>query len=295
MAIVALAIGAALVAALVLKAPSPPGITRPVVAEQLPVARSADEILALLPEPDTTSPSGKVMAAATAQVRKAPENAVGWVTLGDLLAQRQRDSADPKFYDFAEMAYGHALLLQPRSSGAMSGMAWVTGGRHVFDESTRWAEKAIEVDPGNAAAVGILGDAEVELGDYDQAFEHYQTMMDLRPDLSSWSRGAHLLWLTGDKTNAIWLMERAIKAGAPFAENTAWCRAKLAMKAGNSSVRRSWKALPRRSSSIRVRVKASRRSSGSFYSPASITSSSGRITSCLSSDCCCWEAAWGSF
>ncbi|MEO7317773.1 MAG: tetratricopeptide repeat protein, partial [Chthoniobacteraceae bacterium] len=229
LAMAALAIGAALVAALVLKTPPPQAAPRPVAVEPLPVARGADEILALLPEPDATSPSGKVMAAGIAQVRKTPENAVGWVTLGDLLAQRQRDSADPKYYDFAELAYEHALGLQPRSAGAMSGMAWVTGGRHVFDESTRWAEKALAVDPGNAAAVGILGDAAVELGDYDQAFEHYQKMMDLRPDLSSWSRGAHLLWITGEKDRAMSLMERAIKAGAPFAENTAWCRAKLAM------------------------------------------------------------------
>ena len=27
----------------------------------------------------------------------------------------------------------------------------------------------------------------------------------------------------------MWLMEKAIRAGAPYAENTAWCRAKLAM------------------------------------------------------------------
>jgi tetratricopeptide (TPR) repeat protein len=67
------------------------------------------------------------------------------------------------------------------------------------------------------------------LGDYEAAYAHYQKMMDLKPDLSSWSRGAHLLYLTGESKKAIWLMEKALKAGAPFAENTAWCRAKLAM------------------------------------------------------------------
>ena len=65
-------------------------------------------------------------------------------------------------------------------------------------------------------------------GTTDGAYEHYQAMMDAKPDLSSWSRGASLLWITGNRSRAIWLMERAIKAGAPFAENTAWCRAKYA-------------------------------------------------------------------
>jgi tetratricopeptide (TPR) repeat protein len=54
-------------------------------------------------------------------------------------------------------------------------------------------------------------------------------MLDLRPDISSYSRSAHLLFVTGDARRAAWLMDRAIKAGAGYAENTAWCRAQLAL------------------------------------------------------------------
>ena len=134
-----------------------------------------------------------------------------------------------KYYDYTELAYRQALQLDPRSVDAMNGMAWVLGGRHVFDQSIEWANRALKIDPGNAPARGIIGDAALELGDYDQAFDEYQEMMNLRPDLSSWSRGAYLLWLTGNPSKANWLMQKAIKAGAPYAENTAWCRAKLAL------------------------------------------------------------------
>ena len=191
--------------------------------------RTGDEILASLPMATGNPETDKSLAKILAKVLKTPQDAVAWVTLGDTLAQVQRDSANEKMYGHAEDIYQHALRLNPKSAGAMTGMAWVTGGRHLFDQSIAWAERALAVDAGNASALGILGDASVELGDYDKAFDQYQQMMDLRPDLSSWSRGAYLLWLTGDKGKAMFLMGRAIKAGAPFAENTAWCRAKLAM------------------------------------------------------------------
>ena len=41
--------------------------------------------------------------------------------------------------------------------------------------------------------------------------------------------GRAFLWLTGDLTKAVLLMEQAIRSGGPFAENTSWCQARLAM------------------------------------------------------------------
>lgn len=229
LALVALALSAALVAAVLLKSPRAAIAQGLAKNEPLPRKRSADEILVLLPSPTSDDETGKAFASGLAHLRKAPHDPVRWVGLGDILAQAQRDSGDPRYFDFAEMAYLRALEMNPQSAAAMAGMAWVTGGRHAFDQSIFWAEQALKLDAQNAAALGVLGDAHVELGDYDKAFEHYQNMMDARPDLSSWSRGANLLWLTGDTDKAASLMARAIKAGAPFAENTAWCRAKLAV------------------------------------------------------------------
>ncbi len=189
---------------------------------------SPNQILDTLPTADVTTPTGKLLATAIQKARKLPEKPEHWVMVGDVLAQMQRDSGATKFYDHAESVYREALRLRPQTLDALTGMAWVTGGRHVFDQSMDWAKQALAVDENCIFAYGILGDAELELGHYDSALDHYQKMMDLRPDLSSWSRGAHLLWITGDKSKAMWLMEKAIHAGAPFAENTAWCRAKLA-------------------------------------------------------------------
>jgi tetratricopeptide (TPR) repeat protein len=108
-------------------------------------------------------------------------------------------------------------------------MAWVCGGRHEFAASSEWARKALALDPKQHAAYGLLGDAAMETGDYEAAFEHLQKMLALRPDVSSYSRAARLMYLTGDTRKATWLMRKAIAAGAPHAENTAWCRAQLAL------------------------------------------------------------------
>lgn len=173
--------------------------------------------------------AGAALKAAVARVKAGPGMAEAWVQLGDVLAQCQRTTLDMDWVEKAEKAYQEALRLRKDGLPAMAGLAWVHGARHQFDLSILWAEKVLAADPASAPALGIVGDAAVELGDYEKAFDSYQKMMDSKPDLSSWSRGAHLLWLTGDQTRAVRLMEQAVRSGGPFAENTAWCRARLAL------------------------------------------------------------------
>jgi len=163
-----------------------------------------------------------------ARTKAAPTDAEAWVNLGDALMEKARETADIDYYNRAEGTYKRALGIAPNNVAALDGMAWVTSGRHEFEQSREWANRAITRDPGDNAAYGLLGDADVEMGRYDDAFTHYQKMLDLRPDISSYSRGAHLLYLTGDTRKALTLMEKARTSGAPYAENTAWCASRIA-------------------------------------------------------------------
>jgi tetratricopeptide (TPR) repeat protein len=193
-----------------------------------PAAPAPDAILSRLPVPDIFTPTGKLLFAAIQKTRTSPGDPKNWILTGDALAQLQRETEATRYHAAAESVYLEALRLAPKNATALAGMAWVTGGRHEFDKSIDWGNQALAADPECIEALGILGDAAVELGKYDLAFEHYQKMMDLRPDLSSWSRGAHLLWLTGETNKAMTLMGKAIAAGAPHAENTAWCQVRMA-------------------------------------------------------------------
>ena len=85
-------------------------------------------------------------------------------------------------------------------------------------------------EPQSSEAYGLLGDAAVERGNYREAFAYYQKMLHVRPDLSSsYHRVARLLDLAGDTRRAMWMMQKAIAAGAPSAEDTARYRAQLAL------------------------------------------------------------------
>jgi tetratricopeptide (TPR) repeat protein len=182
----------------------------------------------------SASPTDKLIAKWTDRTQRDSTDDNAWVGLGDALMQKARETMDTTWYGHAETAYQKGLALDPKNVASLTGMAWVTGCRHQFPLSIGWANRAVAVEPMNPTAYGLLGDAAVEQGDYTAAFQHYQKMLDIAPNLSSYSRAAHLLYLTGDTRKATWLMQKAIAAGAPHAENTAWCRAQLALMLWNT-------------------------------------------------------------
>lgn len=200
---------------------------------------SPTDFLAAIPDPLAATPKGAEREIAKWKTKTTgnPTDATNWLNLGDALMQKARESANHQYYDMGERAYNQSLVLYPRKSEAMTGLAWVAGERHLFPQSIEWANKALAINAKDEEAYGLIGDAQIELGDYNEAYKSYQKMLDIRPDLASYSRGATLLYLTGDTRKGMWLMTKAIKAGGAYSENSAWCNAKLAeMLVGEGAV-----------------------------------------------------------
>src|SRR5437899_4512980 len=102
----------------------------------------------------------------TAKTRQHRQDSAAWTALGDAFMQKARETADASYYGRAEQAFERARMLDGRGVDAVVGLAWVQSARHEFEKSTESAKKAVELDPSNAAAYGLLGDAALELGEY---------------------------------------------------------------------------------------------------------------------------------
>jgi tetratricopeptide (TPR) repeat protein len=151
-----------------------------------------------------------------------------WMTaLGHAYLQRTRETGDPSYYTKAEELFERAIAANENHDAAWTGQASLAMSRHEFTSARELANQAIRRNPGSAAAHGILADALIELGEYDLAVQALDTMVWLKPNISSYSRISYLRELTGDIIGAEKAMQMAIDAGAPDAENTAWCIVQL--------------------------------------------------------------------
>jgi tetratricopeptide (TPR) repeat protein len=170
------------------------------------------------------------------RLEENPDNVDLYNRLGVALIQKGRETGDLSWYNRAREAFQKAVDLDPKNSISLYNLAWAYTIHHHFQKAIRYAQQAIEIDPNSYPAYGVLSDSYVELGDYEKGLEYAQKMLDLHPDLASYSRGAHLRWLQGNVKGAVLLFQKAIEAGGPYPEHTAWARTQLAdiyFKTGN--------------------------------------------------------------
>ncbi|MGB0178204.1 MAG: tetratricopeptide repeat protein, partial [Owenweeksia sp.] len=95
------------------------------------------------------------------------------------------------------------------------------------DEAREIGEKALAINNHDARVYGILTDANVELGNYDEAVIMADSMVATRPDLRSYSRISYLREIYGEVEGAQEAMMMAVKAGYPGHEETSWSRVTL--------------------------------------------------------------------
>jgi len=137
--------------------------------------------------------------------------------------QKMRETTDFGYIERAEKLVAHTLTAEAANYEALRLRSEIGLERHHFAEVAGFSREMIRIAPDDAWNWGTLGDALMELGQYDDAADAYQKMMSLRPNQSSYNRASYYRWVMGDAEGAIAIMRQAIEAGSPAPENTAWC------------------------------------------------------------------------
>ncbi len=167
------------------------------------------------------------------QLEDRPDDDVKWAQLGAAYVEQARVTADPSYYPKADGALEKSLELRPEGNDdALVASGALANARHEFDDAADLARQAQEINSANATSWGVLADASIQLGEYDEATAAAQKMLDLRPGLASYSRASYDLELHGEHDRAVAAMELALD-GAYSPADTAFCTYYLGQLAFN--------------------------------------------------------------
>jgi tetratricopeptide (TPR) repeat protein len=161
------------------------------------------------------------------QIRENPKDFDAHIELAGAYLQKVRETGDPTLYTKTEDLLDEAQKLQPQSPELFASRGTLALARHDFAAALGYGTRALASDPQSARYHGIVGDAQIELGMYDEAIDSYQEMVNSRPDFASFSRVAYARELYGDPEGAIEAMGFALQAGSGTPENVAWAHVQL--------------------------------------------------------------------
>jgi len=201
-------------------APNPPPSPSPWTA---PAPDRAERL------PGLETPAQRKMAIAQKKITRDPKHFHGYNELALALTQRARETADPRFYQQADAAVTTSLALSADNFEALKVRTWSLLGQHRFAEALTLATTLNKQVPDDLMVYGLLTDANLELGKYDDAEKAAQWMLDLRPgNIPALTRTAYLRELFGDIEGAIDLMQQAFTR-LPYqeTEDRAWVLTQL--------------------------------------------------------------------
>lgn len=200
------------------------------------------------PTSEPTSPPVAITDAALASERKAtegvirtleerlkrdPEDFVAANKLAGYYMQRQRETGDVNYLNLAERAARSSLAVIPAemNKGGLAALTGVEYANHNFAAARDHAMLLVKLDPGKSYPYQMLGEALLELGDYEKAAEALRRMESLSGiSASTESRLARLSFLQGDLDAARRHLLAALAAATnsdTSRETTAWCQWQL--------------------------------------------------------------------
>jgi len=160
-------------------------------------------------------------------VKNAPKSSAAYVQLATAYISEARRSGNFSLNAEARRAVTKALEIAPRDLAARRLEALLHLTYHEFDQALKLGEEIYSEAP-DSFAMGVIVDAHTQLGNYPQAVEWAQKLVDTRPGSAAYARAALIRALHGDTKGAVELYELAFRSADPAdKEAQSWCLSQL--------------------------------------------------------------------
>lgn len=201
-------------------ASAPPSLTAP----PLPAAQ---------PIPDDEAATLSAIRFLEDRVKKDPDDFIAFNKLAERYLQKLRETGDLSYLDLANRTAQASLKAMPAEQNitGLSLQAQVACATHEFGLAREYAQKLVELEPHKSYPYQILGEALIELGEYDQAGKLFKNLESRNHGVGTFIRMARLAQLNGKpgaaQENLAVALTKAMDQIPLSRENIAWCRWQL--------------------------------------------------------------------
>jgi tetratricopeptide (TPR) repeat protein len=178
----------------------------------------------------TATPAQQKISWAEAAINAHPDRSQPYNDLAIAYVQRVRETADPGYYVQAETSLQKSFQIMPDNLEGQKARLMILLGRGGFGQALGLAKALNKKTPDDVLLYGFIADAAIGLGDYTDAEEAAQWMLDMRPgNVPGLLRGAALRRLYGDARGAADFFSQAYQQMGPTqTEELAWTLTEMA-------------------------------------------------------------------
>jgi tetratricopeptide (TPR) repeat protein len=155
-----------------------------------------------LADPNGSSSLDEAIRSLQTRAKRLTIEPASWVLVGQGWVRKARLTADPGFFINVDACVNAALALAPQNRAALQLRSLALMNDHRFGAARDVADAVLRDEPTDGVSLGVMSDALLELGRFDEAAATTQRMVDTQPNMSSYSRAAYMRWLEGDAATA---------------------------------------------------------------------------------------------
>ena len=168
------------------------------------------------------------LAAGQKMIESAPGSPKGHLMLASYYINRARQTGDFSLNAIARDEVEKALTIEPADVNARKLRASLHLTYHEFAQGLQLGNELAAELPDDSFVLGVITDAQTQLGNYPEAVQAAKKMIDAKPNAQSYARVAYLRYLHGDYQGAVQMYKLAARTTDPGdKEGQSWCLTQL--------------------------------------------------------------------